>query len=134
MTARSRNEDKERCVAAGMDDYLAKPISAAETVHSRRNLGGTLHEPTWVMKVPTSESVVVMVEGELGDQSEATPCNLSVRIAPMDPTHRRHLFRPLLRGVAPVLVPAPIVLPIRTIMRGRRNTIVILVELTATKK
>jgi hypothetical protein len=87
------------------------------------------------MKVPTSESVVVMVEGELGDQSEATPCNLSVRIAPMDPTHRHlYLFRPLLRGVAPVLVPAQIVLPIRTIMRGRRNTTVILVELTATKK
>lgn len=59
-------------------------------------------KPTWVMNVPTSESVVVMVEGELGDQSEATPCNLSERI--------------------------------RTIMRGRRNTTVILVELTATKK
>jgi len=30
VTARSRKEDKERCVAAGMDDFLAKPISAAE--------------------------------------------------------------------------------------------------------
>jgi PAS domain S-box-containing protein len=29
LTARSRNEDRERCMAAGMDDFLAKPIQAA---------------------------------------------------------------------------------------------------------
>jgi CheY-like chemotaxis protein len=41
LTARVREEDRERCLAAGMDDFLAKPIRAAELWAAIDRVAGT---------------------------------------------------------------------------------------------
>src|SRR5947209_3856380 len=40
LTARSRKEDRECCLAAGMDDFLAKPIQAADLWAAIERAGG----------------------------------------------------------------------------------------------
>jgi PAS domain S-box-containing protein len=41
LTARARKEDRERCLAAGMDDFLAKPIQAADLWAALDRVRGT---------------------------------------------------------------------------------------------
>jgi CheY-like chemotaxis protein len=45
LTARARPEDRERCLAAGMDDYLSKPVRAAELFATIERVVSTLGDP-----------------------------------------------------------------------------------------
>jgi two-component system, sensor histidine kinase and response regulator len=40
LTARARQEDRDRCLAAGMDDFLSKPIQAADLWAATERLTG----------------------------------------------------------------------------------------------
>jgi CheY-like chemotaxis protein len=72
LTARSRTEDRERCLAAGVDDFLTKPVSTAALFAAIDRL------------VPVPSSVPLSPAGERG-RSEGAWSDAGEHIGLLDP-------------------------------------------------
>lgn len=61
VTANARPEDRNRCLAAGMDDYISKPVSAADIHQAVRRWGlGSPKAPAPVQPKPRTRIVSVV--------------------------------------------------------------------------
>ena len=59
LTARSRKEDRERCLAAGMDDFLTKPIRPAELLAAIDRVLGA-HSPAKTRSLDLLDAPVLL--------------------------------------------------------------------------
>ena len=59
MTARAMDEDRQRCLAAGMDGYLSKPLDQRALFEVMSRFGGPAVEPP--MSAPDAESIAPVI-------------------------------------------------------------------------
>jgi PAS domain S-box-containing protein len=78
LTARSRKEDRERCLEAGMDDFLTKPISASQLLAAIDRL----------LSVPTASQVL---QSDVGEDSNLLDPLAVLRACEKDPDALRSI-------------------------------------------
>lgn len=107
MTANAMAGDRQRCLDAGMDDYLAKPVTRGQLEHCLRRWlqdAGKVRSP--------SAAAFERVAGDLGNALQppapmpSAPMAPPVRFAPVDIAPAPRVEAPVVAAPAPVVVEA----------------------------
>ena len=78
MTGNALMGDREKCLAAGMDDYISKPVRVADLQATLERWGPTKalkHDTSYFLRNPTSLSPGLLDETVIAELREMTPTN-----------------------------------------------------------
>jgi len=78
MTGNALMGDREKCLAAGMDDYISKPVRVADLQATLERWGPTKsmkHDTNYFLRNPTSLSPGLLDESVIADLREMPPTN-----------------------------------------------------------